>query len=72
MASRGTIIHVESGPGIDPYLKIPRPMSMKGWWMKWFYLRNDVSALLPAFTGSYPIPLLSWGDGLAPKDLNKL
>jgi hypothetical protein len=35
--SGGTIIHVKSGHGVDPYLEIPMPRSMKGWRKKWFY-----------------------------------
>jgi hypothetical protein len=45
---------------------------MKGWWKKWFYLKNDASAPLPVFTGSRPVPLPSWGDRVARKDLGKL
>jgi hypothetical protein len=45
---------------------------MKGWWKKWFYLRNDPSALLPVFTGGRSILLRSWGEGVARKDLGKL
>jgi hypothetical protein len=48
------------------------PRSMKGWQKKWFYLRNDASTPLPVFTGSHPIPVPSWGDGVAWKDLGKL
>jgi hypothetical protein len=68
----GVVIHVKVGHGVDPYPEIPVPRSMKGWWMKWFYLRNDSSALLPAFTGGHPVPLPSWGDGVAREDLSKL
>jgi hypothetical protein len=32
---------------------------MKGWQKKWFYLKNDDSALLPMFTGGRHIPLTS-------------
>jgi hypothetical protein len=46
--------------------------SMKGWQKKLFYLRNDASTLLPAFTGSRPVPLPSWGDEVARRDLRKL
>jgi hypothetical protein len=28
--SRGVVIHVKSGHGVDPYLEIPMPRSMKG------------------------------------------
>jgi hypothetical protein len=45
---------------------------MKGWQKKWFYLRNDAFTLLPVFTGGHPVPLPSWGDGVAKKDLGKL
>jgi hypothetical protein len=59
--SRGAVIHVKPGHGIDRYLDIPMPTSMNGWRKKWFYLRNDNSMPLPTFTGSHPIPLPSWG-----------
>jgi hypothetical protein len=48
------------------------PRSMKGWQKKWFYPRNDASASLPTFIDGRPIPLPSWGDGVAKKDLDKL
>jgi hypothetical protein len=70
--SGGVVIHVKVGHGVDPYLEIPMLRSMKGWRKKWFYLKNDASALLPAFTDGRPIPLPSWGKGVAGKDLNKL
>jgi hypothetical protein len=70
--SGGVVIHVKSGHGADPYFEIPMPRSMKGWWKKWFYLKNDDSAPLPAFTGGHPIPLNSWGEGATGKDLNKI
>jgi hypothetical protein len=72
MISRGTVIHVKSGHGVDPYPEIPMPRSMKGWRKKWFYLSNDAFALLPVFTGSLPVPLPSRGDGVARNDLAKL
>jgi hypothetical protein len=59
--SRGAVIHVKSGHGVDPYLDIHMPKSMKGWQKKWFYMRNDTSTPLPVFTGSRPIRLPSWG-----------
>jgi hypothetical protein len=59
MTSGGAVIHVKSGHGADPYLEIPMPRSMKGWRKKWFYVKNDESAPLPAFTGDCPIPLAS-------------
>jgi hypothetical protein len=57
MISGGMVVHVKSAHGQDPYLEIPLPSSMKGWRKKWFYLRNDTSALLPVSTGTRPIPL---------------
>jgi hypothetical protein len=70
--SRDVVIHVRPGHGVDPYFDIPMPRSMKGWWKKWFYSRNDVGAPLPAFTGNCPISLPTWGYGVARKDLRKL
>jgi hypothetical protein len=60
------VIHVKSRHGVDPYLDIPRPRLMKGWQKKWFYFD------IPTFTGSCPIALPSWGDGVTKRDLNKL
>jgi hypothetical protein len=45
----GVVIHVNAGHAVYPYLEIPMPRSMKGWWKKLFYLKNDYSAPLPAF-----------------------
>jgi hypothetical protein len=45
---------------------------MKGWWKKWFYLRNDASTSLPVFISGRPIPLPSGEDGVDKKDLGKL
>jgi hypothetical protein len=70
--SGGMVIHVKARHRLDPYLKIPMPRSMKGWWKKWFYLRNDASALLLVFTCGRPIPLPSWGEGVVRMDLDKL
>jgi hypothetical protein len=70
--SGGTVIHVKSRHGVDPYLDIPMPRSMKGWRKKWFYLRNDAFSLLPVFTIGRPVPLPSWGVEVARKDLGKL
>jgi hypothetical protein len=68
--SRDIVIHVKFGHRVDPFLDIPMPRSMKGWQKRWFYLRNGASTLLPVFTGSRSIPLHSWGDGVARKDLD--
>jgi hypothetical protein len=32
--SGGVVVHVKLGHGVDPYLKIPMPRSMKGWQKK--------------------------------------
>jgi hypothetical protein len=48
------------------------PISMKGWWKKWFYLRNDASAPLLMITGKCPIPLPTWGYRVDRRDLDKL
>jgi hypothetical protein len=45
---------------------------MKGCQKNWFYLRNYASVPLSMFTGSRLIPLPSWGNGVARKDLDKL
>jgi hypothetical protein len=45
---------------------------MKGWRKKWFYLRNGTFTPLPTFTSGCPVPLPSWGEGVAKKDLGKL
>jgi hypothetical protein len=58
------VVHVKSGHAVDPYFDIPMPRSMEGWRKMWFYLRNDASAPLLVFTGSHPVPLPSWGDGV--------
>jgi hypothetical protein len=59
MIYEDVVVHVKVGHGVDPYLEFPTPRSMKGWQKKWFYLRNDASTLLPAFTVGHPIPLPS-------------
>jgi hypothetical protein len=64
-SSGDAVIHVKSRHGVDRYLEILMPRSMKGWRKKWFYLKNDASALLAMFTGGRPIPLSTWGDGVA-------
>jgi hypothetical protein len=70
--SGGTVIHVMPRHGVNPYFNILMPRSMKGWRKKWFYLRNDGFAMLLTFTGSRPVPLSSWRDGVARRDLGKL
>jgi hypothetical protein len=65
-------IHVKFGHGVDPYFNILVPILMKGMQKKWFYMRNDASTPLLTLTDSPPIPLPSWGDGVARRDLSKL
>jgi hypothetical protein len=72
MISGGAVIHVKSGHGANPYLEIPIPRSIKGWQKNWFYLKNHDSSPLPACTRGGPIPLTSWGEGAARKDLSKI
>jgi hypothetical protein len=57
--SGSVVIHVKLGYREYPYLEIPMPTSMKGWRKKWFYLKNDDSAPLLAFTSGHPVPLAS-------------
>jgi hypothetical protein len=63
MISEAVVIHVNVGYGVDPYLKIPMPRSMKGWRKKWVDLKNNASAVPPLSTCGCPIPLPSWGGG---------
>jgi hypothetical protein len=48
------------------------PKSMKGWWKKWFYLRNDTDVPFLVFTGNCPIPQSTWVYGAMMKDLDKM
>jgi hypothetical protein len=52
----GMVIHIKSEHGIDPYFDIPMPESMEGWQIMWFFLKNNIVVLLPAFMGNHPIP----------------
>jgi hypothetical protein len=72
MISGGTVIHVKVGYGVDPYLEIHMPRSVKGRWNNWFYLKNNASTLLPTLTSGHPISLPSQGEGVARKVLRKL
>jgi hypothetical protein len=67
---RSMVIHVRHD--LDTYFDIPMPISINGWWKKWFYLRNDVKTPLPVFTDNRPIPQPTLGYGVAQKDLGKL
>jgi hypothetical protein len=49
-------IFVRSGSGIDPYFCFPMSDPLIGCRKVWFFLRNDVDAPLPTFTGCRPIP----------------
>jgi hypothetical protein len=56
--SEGMIIHLLVEHGVDPYPEISMLRSMKGWWKKWFYLKNDASILLLEFTSGPKFPRL--------------
>jgi hypothetical protein len=58
MISEGMVIHVKSRHGVDPYLIISMPRSMKGWQKKWFYLRNDASTRSPCLPVATLFPCL--------------
>jgi hypothetical protein len=62
IVSGGAVIHVKSRQGVDPYLEIHMCRSMKGWQKKWFYLRNDASALLRSLHSlvAARFPCLPW------------
>jgi hypothetical protein len=62
-------IFVRTRPDVDPYFPVPMPDPPVGWQRAWFLLRNNTNALLPAFTGSHPIPHPNWGYGEAQTDL---
>jgi hypothetical protein len=49
-------ILVRSGLGVDPYFHLPMFDPPVMWQNIWFFLRNDVDAPLPTFTGSCPVP----------------
>jgi hypothetical protein len=49
-------IFVRSGLGIDPYFGLLMSNLPIGWQREWFFLWNDVDALLPMFTGNHPVP----------------
>jgi hypothetical protein len=72
MISGCAVIHVKSRHGVDPYIEIPMPRSMKGWQKRWFFLKNDDSASVPTFFEGHPIPLTSWGEGAIGKDLSRI
>ena len=47
--------------------------SNKGWYSQWFYVKNDVAAPLPAFTGRYILEAPgSWGWGVLSKEKKQL
>jgi hypothetical protein len=70
--SGGAVIHARLGHGVDPYVEIPMPRSMKGCQKKWLFQKNDDSTLLPAFSGGLPILLPSRGEGAIGKDLSRI
>jgi hypothetical protein len=60
MVLGGVKIQVKSGHGIDPYIDLPMYESTHRWWKIWFFLRNDVAALLHLFMGNRPVPQPNW------------
>jgi hypothetical protein len=65
-------IYVRSGTEVGPYFLILMPDPPVGWRRSWFLLTDDTDVPLPVFTGSRPIPHLSWGYGVAQTDLRRL
>jgi hypothetical protein len=68
----GAYISVRSGPGVDPYLRLPMSTPLVGRWKEWFSLRNDTDAPLPSFPGKHPGHQANWGYGVAQRDIRKL
>jgi hypothetical protein len=65
-------IFVWSRCGVDPYFHLPASGPLDGWQKAWFFLRNNIDALLPVFTGNHSIPKPNWGYGVPQKDLYRL
>ena len=59
---------------VGEYLPMRLSTSNKGWHLHWFYLKNDVAALLPEFTGclvkEVPDSWRKWG--VLEKDKKKI
>jgi hypothetical protein len=47
-------IYVRTGPRIDPYFCLLVSNPSVGWRKEWFFLRNNVEALLLVITGKRP------------------
>jgi hypothetical protein len=58
-------IFMRSSCGIDLYFHLPMFGPLDGWWIIWFFLRNDTDMPLPIFTGSHPISQPNWGYNVA-------
>jgi hypothetical protein len=58
-------ILVRSGLGIDPYFHLPMSDPLVEWQKGWFFLRNDVDALLLMLIGNRLYPQPDWGYGVA-------
>jgi hypothetical protein len=57
VATLGSVdIFVRSGRVFDHYFHLPTSGPLDGWQKVWFFLKNDIDALLPMFTGSHPAP----------------
>jgi hypothetical protein len=53
---RGVVINVMSGHGVDPFFGLHMLEFVNEWQKMWFFLRNDVVAPLPVFTGNCTTP----------------
>jgi hypothetical protein len=51
----GVDMRVKSGHSVNPCFDLPMLESVHGWRKMWFFQRNVVAAMLPAFMGNRPI-----------------
>jgi hypothetical protein len=65
-------IFVQCGSGVVPFFHLLMFDPLVMWRKLWFFLRNDIDASLPWFTGSRLIPQPKWRYGVAQKDIRKL
>jgi hypothetical protein len=65
-------IFARSRLGINPYVRLSMSDHPIRRQKEWFFLRNDVDALLPVFTCSHPVPQPNWGYGVAQRCIRKL
>jgi hypothetical protein len=67
----GVDVYVKFGHGVDPYFHLPMSDSLDGRQKVWFFVRNDITAPLPTFSGNHPIPQPNLGYGVAKRDLRR-